>query len=95
MILKDIRRYLQQRRQATLADIARRFDSEPSAVQGMLDQWVRKGKVRRSLATSSCGVSCGKCEPASTEIYQWVEDSGMDAGVTLPDCERQAAGPEG
>jgi len=91
MILKEIRSYLQQRRQATLADIARHFDSDPTAMQGMLGQWVRKGKVRRTLATSSCGTSCGKCDPASTEIYQWVESGGDPATkleVTLTSCER-------
>jgi transposase-like protein len=91
MILQDIKRYLQQRGQATLGDIARHFDSEPSAVQGMLDRWVRKGRVRRRLATSSCGSSCSKCDPTNIEIYQWVEDSEgatKQKAVPLPSCER-------
>jgi predicted transcriptional regulator with HTH domain len=91
MILKDIRLYLQQRGQATLGDIARHFDSDPSAVQGMLEQWVRKGKVRRSLATSSCGSSCSKCDPTSVEIYQWAdgsEDTSGRTAVPLPSCDR-------
>ena len=83
MILKDIRHYLQQRGQATLGDIARHFDSEPGAVQGMLEQWIRKGKVRRSLATRSCGSSCGKCDPAAIEIYQWLSEGG-DSPTGLP-----------
>ena len=90
MILKDIGRYLQDRGQATLGDIARHFDSDPGAVQGML-QWVRKGKVRRSLATRSCGSTCSKCDPTSVEIYQWMED-GEDREPTRgahrsPACE--------
>jgi hypothetical protein len=83
MILKDIRHYLQQRGQATLGDIARHFDSEPSAVQGMLEHWIRKGKVRRSLATRSCGSSCSKCDPTAIEIYQWLSE-GVDSSRGLP-----------
>ena len=84
MILKNIRLYLQQRRQATLGDIARHFDSEPGAVQGMLDQWIRKGKVRRSLATSSCHSSCGKCDPTAIEIYEWLGESGAPPNGEAP-----------
>ena len=36
MILSDIRRYLQQCGQATLADIALHFDADPDAMRGML-----------------------------------------------------------
>ena len=45
MILSDIRRYLEQRGQATLADIALHFDADPNAVRGMLNVWIRKDKV--------------------------------------------------
>ena len=72
MILKEISRYLQQQRAATLGEIARHVNSEPSAVQGMLDQWIRKGKVRRSLATSSCNSSCSRCDRTAIEVYEWL-----------------------
>jgi len=71
MILADIRDYLQQRGEATLADIALHFNTSPDAVRGMLEIWVRKGKVFRQSATTSCGTSCTQCNPASTEIYIW------------------------
>jgi len=75
MILSDIKRYLQQRQQATLADIALHFDIEPDAARGMLEQWIRKGKVERHSAQASCGSSCTKCDPASTELYLWCDGS--------------------
>ncbi len=73
MILSDIRDYLRQRGQATLADIALHFDADPDAVRGMLDTWVRKGKVHKKMATASCGSSCSQCDSAATEIYVWGE----------------------
>ncbi|VAX14546.1 hypothetical protein MNBD_GAMMA24-2715 [hydrothermal vent metagenome] len=71
MILSDIRRYLEQRGQATLADIALHFDADPDAVRGMLAIWIRKGRVYRRLASAACGSRCQQCDPAATEIYVW------------------------
>ena len=71
MILSDIKNYLQQRGQASLGDIALHFKSDPDAVRGMLDVWIRKGKVIKQTSTASCGSSCQQCEPATTEIYVW------------------------
>ena len=73
MILSDIRDYLKQRGQCTLSDIALHFDSDADAVRGMLDIWIKKGKVERRAATASCGTSCQSCDPAATELYFWVE----------------------
>ena len=57
MILSDLRNYMQDHGQASLADIALHFDSEPDAVRGMLDIWIKKGKLHRRSATSSCGTN--------------------------------------
>lgn len=83
MILSDIRDYLEKRGQASLGDIALHFDSDPAAIQGMLDVWIRKGKVEKRAATASCGSSCQQCDPATTEIYRWVE-SPSKADAQLP-----------
>ncbi|MCW8890726.1 MAG: FeoC-like transcriptional regulator [Sedimenticola sp.] len=66
-----MRRYLQQHQQVCLSDIALHFDSSPDATRGMLETWIRKGKVRR-LPTMACGSSCGKCAPEQVELYEWV-----------------------
>jgi len=73
MILSQLRDYLRQHQQATLGDIARHFDSDPLAVRGMLELWVRKGKVQRSSLTPACGGGCNRCDPSITEIYRWHE----------------------
>jgi hypothetical protein len=78
MILSDIKRYLSERSQATLADMALHFQSSPDAVRGMLEVWSGKGKVRRHLANPSCGSSCSNCDPASVEIYEWIGDGATE-----------------
>jgi len=80
MILSDIRNYLQQRGQASLSDISMHFDTPPEAVKGMLETWIRKGRVQRRLANPSCGSSCSQCGPATTEIYQWQGSAGHAPG---------------
>ena len=75
MILANIRDYLKQRGQCTLSDIALHFDTDADAVRGMLDVWIRKGKVKKSSATDSCGTSCQSCDPAATEVYSWSENN--------------------
>ena len=93
MILSEIKQYLAERGQATLGDIAVHFDAPPDAVRGMMEQWIRKGKVRRYNASSACGSSCSKCDPASTEIYEWTgphEGGGHPSGILIKPvtCDR-------
>ncbi len=83
MILTDVKKYLQQRGQASLGDIALHCDADPDAIRGMLETWIRKGRVAKSGATASCGTSCQACDPASTEIYSWVE-SEIRVAAPLP-----------
>lgn len=71
MILSDIRDYLSERGQASLADMALHFDTEPEAMRGMLDHWVSKGKVDRRKVEAACGTSCNRCAPAAMELYVW------------------------
>ncbi len=71
MILSQVRDYLEHRGQATLADIALHFDTEPEAMRGMLDRWVSKGRVERRKTEAACGTSCSRCNPAAMELYVW------------------------
>ena len=73
MILSEIRDYLKERGQCTLSDIALHFDTDVDAVRGMLDVWIRKGKIEKSYVTASCGSSCQSCDPAATEVYRWCD----------------------
>lgn len=71
MILSEVRDYLRQRGPVSLGDVALHFDTDPQAVRGMLDVWVRKGKVERSTLMPACGSSCSQCGVATTEVYRW------------------------
>ena len=86
VILSQIRDYLRERGQASLRELAQRFNSEPEALRGMLDHWIRKGQVSRHTVDASCG-GCTQCDPAATEIYVWTETT-TDSRPALPDgCE--------
>jgi hypothetical protein len=72
VILSQIRDYLRERGQASLRELALRFDTDPDALRGMLAHWVRKGRVSRQTVGTSCG-GCTQCDPAAMEIYLWGE----------------------
>lgn len=82
MILAELRDYMKQRRQATLADLAAHFQVDADALRGMMEVWIGKGKVRKLSATASCGSSCTKCDPARTEIYLWIGE--VESDIPLP-----------
>lgn len=42
----------------TVAEMARRLAVSPAQVEGMLEHWVRKGRLRPSTQLTNCG-SCG------------------------------------
>ena len=92
MILSEVRDYLKQRGQCTLSDVALHFDSNADAVRGMLDIWVKKGKIEKRSATASCGTSCQSCDPAATEIYIWHENSSHKTiDVAIPgNCDHNS-----
>lgn len=73
MILADLKRYLMERRQATLSDMAVHFAAEPEAVRAMLSVWIAKGRVERVPVPASCGTSCTLCDPRGAEIYRWID----------------------
>ncbi|BCG64664.1 MAG: putative ferrous iron transport protein C [Methyloprofundus sp.] len=73
MILSELRDYLKQQHRLSLLDMANHFDMDAGALRGMLGKWVRKGKVRQLSTDKACGTSCCKCDPAMTELYEWVD----------------------
>ncbi|MDX2223051.1 MAG: FeoC-like transcriptional regulator [Rhodospirillaceae bacterium] len=86
MLLIELKTFLADRKRASLDDLARRFDTDPGALKGMMETWIAKGRVRRLSDRLPCG-TCGKCESAQTDIYEWV---GAD-GCPDPAAARAAA----
>ena len=72
MILSELRDYLQQKQRLSLLEMANHFDIDVDALRGMLSKWIKKGKVKRLDLGKDCGTGCCKCDPAMTELYEWI-----------------------
>jgi putative ferrous iron transport protein C len=72
MILSDLRNYLKDQKRVTLKDLESRFDIDADALRGMLGTWINKGYVRKLPTGTACSSGCCKCDPALTELYEWV-----------------------
>jgi len=70
MTPSELRHYLQQKKQATLADLALHFDSDPQAVRAAMETWLRKGQASEEQG-AGCAKGCCKCDPAAITLYRW------------------------
>lgn len=73
MILREIEHYMKQRQQSRLLDLSRHFGIEQDAMRGMLNQWIRKGKLR-TATVPNCQKACDQCVSREQEIYQWIDN---------------------
>lgn len=71
MILTNIKQYLREHKRATLQNLALHFDMELDAMRGMLEHWIRKGKVRRQIVKNACK-GCSECNSSEIEFYEWI-----------------------
>ncbi len=77
-MLMELKTYLERQGSASIFDLSNRFRVSPDALRGMLEHWIRKGKVVRKDFSGDCGGcghsgGCGGCASAvSFEIYDWV-----------------------
>lgn len=71
-ILRDVRDYLQQRRQASLSDLSNHFHTPPDAMRGIVEQWIIRGKIKQCqpAACDQCSLSCAS---APGDSYEWVD----------------------
>ncbi len=83
-VLLDLGAYLKEHENASMRDLCSHFRLEPEALRGMLDHWIRKGRVTRLDFTAGCGCgtcgakSCGACGiEDSFEIYEWRKRPGI------------------
>lgn len=84
MILSELTSYLARHRQAPLMDLVNRFGSSPEALRAMLGVLARKGRVRRVADGSACASGCRQCDPASVEIYEWVDPAAAPDRAAPP-----------
>lgn len=74
MDLITVRKYLQERKIATLQDIAFHFGVDADTIRPLLEVWIKKGKLRRIADISDACRCCSKCDPQKIETYQWKTD---------------------
>ena len=85
MILIEIKNFFSRQRMASLSDLSIHFGVEPDALRGILDQWIRKGKLRKLPHGKSCKKCCEACNSDHTEIYEWIVlESGIHGGIKGP-----------
>lgn len=84
MILAELRHYLAQHKRVALIDLSHHFGSDPDALRGMLAVLERKGRIRRLPVGTPCADNCCKCDPATVEIFEWVEQAQAQAGKRSP-----------
>ena len=68
--LGDIRTYLVENGRASLPVMARHFGADATVLRGMLDVWVRKGRVRLCPPEGTCD-GCTACLTRCAEVYEW------------------------
>ncbi|NDV13416.1 FeoC-like transcriptional regulator [Crenobacter caeni] len=71
LVLTRLRDLLRARPALTLAEAAALMGLPASAVEPMLQTWVRKGKV--AVSGASCGGGCSGCASDDCRVYRWQE----------------------
>ncbi len=73
MDLIQLKKYLQSRKVVPLQDMALHFQTDTETVRPLLDVWVSKGKVRQRPGSAAPCKGCCQCDPATIEVYEWIE----------------------
>ncbi|MBC8206851.1 MAG: MarR family transcriptional regulator [Kiritimatiellaeota bacterium] len=75
-MLSDILNLLKERGPMSLAEIARHFRSEVTAMEGMLETLERKGRIQRLDTQCSKCKGCIDVTPEDAAIFQCLEKAG-------------------
>ncbi|PIE64582.1 MAG: sugar metabolism transcriptional regulator [Desulfobacterales bacterium] len=70
-ILSEIKKYVKQKGQVSLEEIAVHFGREPDVIQEMLAMLLRKGKIKQRPADKTGCNGCGWCQSGKLTIYYW------------------------
>jgi hypothetical protein len=74
-MLITIKNYLREKGAASLSEIIHHCESNAAAVEGALEQWVRRGHVRKVKAGGHCKGCSSLCSDSDAlKVYEWVED---------------------
>ena len=70
MILSEVRDYVRSRQQVTLHDVALHFDIDHEVARGMLEFWVKKDRISKTVNTA-CSGTCSCDAAQAAESYTW------------------------
>ena len=71
-MLTEITKVLKERGPMSLSELARHFQTEVSAMEGMLATLERKGRIRRLESKCSHCKGCAEVSPEDAAIFQLV-----------------------
>ncbi len=69
LMLLEIRSFIQERRQASMAELVLHFRQPAAALRPMVERWIEKGQLMR-LETATCS-GCTQCEAEQLEVYRY------------------------
>jgi len=71
MTLIELKKYLMGGQVENLFSLAKHFLMTPEIMQDMLEVWINKGCVSKSVRAPKCGKTCGHCDARIFEYYVW------------------------
>jgi hypothetical protein len=73
-MLTEIIKLLKERGPMSLAELARHFQMEVPAIEGMLEMLERKSRIRRLVNKCSGCKGCAEVKPEDAAVFQCVEN---------------------
>ncbi|KGP62638.1 hypothetical protein EP47_10505 [Legionella norrlandica] len=68
-MLLQIRDFIRRERFVSTQQLSREFHLDLTALQPMLDIWVKKGTIRKCQGDSNCKSACFKCRVSPDYYY--------------------------
>ncbi|MEM9805764.1 MAG: FeoC-like transcriptional regulator [Cyanobacteria bacterium P01_D01_bin.56] len=83
MILSELQDYITEQRKVSLAQMELKFSVDATALRGMLNYLIQKGRIQKLPMPARCH-GCIICSPESLEFYECVS-SGAFSQSESPD----------
>ena len=74
IMLTEIVKLLKERGPMSLAELARHFQTEVPAMEGMLEMLERKNRIRRLANKCSRCKGCAEVKPEDATVFQYLEN---------------------
>jgi len=71
-VLFALRDYIAKEKRVSLAQVARFFKTDATALEPMLDVWVRQGVLKQDAQKMACKTACLGCSREAGIYYQYL-----------------------